>query len=228
MAAMKPHSSLRDYQDFINQVYGRGNERHFTVDEMLTNISRFAMRGLKGIRQQDKAKIRANVVVAVSWFISLLNQLGIDLDSAVWQRFPYVCSYCGECPCACKQKKIKKRLKVASGAGPRPKTIRAMQEMIKKIYPPERRTLSDAGIHFAEEVGELSESILLFRGHHRDHDFDEVSLEAADLFANAIGIYNSLGLDFASELSRLFSHGCHACRRTPCVCTYDFVMNFKS
>ncbi|MEA2715151.1 MAG: hypothetical protein QOG91_179 [Candidatus Parcubacteria bacterium] len=227
MASLEPQSSLKDYQDFVREVYGRSNERHFTVDEMLTNISRFAMRGLKGIRLRDSTKIRANLIVAVTWFFSLLNQLDIDLETAVWQRFPYTCSYCGECPCACKQKKIKRRLKVKSGKSMRSKTIQSLQEMIRRIYPPERRTLEDAGVHFAEEIGELSEAVLLFRGHHRDQDFDKVVLEAADLFSCAMGIYNSLGVDFALELARLFGRGCHVCKQTPCICTYDFVMNFK-
>lgn len=228
MASVKANSSLAGYQNFVREVYGPGNQRHFTTDEMLTNVARFSMRALKGVRKRDLEKVRVNMAVAVSWFISLLNQLDIDLDDATWNRFPYACSYCGECPCACKAKKIKKRVTVRIDPAMRPKTIRGMQEMIGKIYPPERRTLEEAGVHFAEEVGELSEAVLLFRGHHRNEDFDKVILESADAFTCAMGVYNSLGLDFAGELARMFANGCHVCHKTPCACNYNFVMNFKS
>src|SRR6185369_4556472 len=107
-----------------------------------------------------------------------LNQLDIDLESAVWNRFPNACSYCGECPCACKERKVKKRVKLAVSGSVRPKTISGIQAMIGNIYPPHRRTIEEAGVHFAEEVGELSEAVLLFRGHHRDEDFDKVVLES--------------------------------------------------
>ena len=132
-ASMKPTSSLRDYQRFVAAVYGQNNERHYSVEEMLTNISRFAMRGLKGIRKDDLEKIKVNMVIAVSWFVSLMNQLGVKLEDSVWNRFPYLCSYCGECPCACKRKKVHKRLKIRIDPKLRPKTVKALQTMFNEI-----------------------------------------------------------------------------------------------
>ena len=32
-----------------------------------------------------------------------------DVESAVWHRFPFVCSYCGKRPCSCKKNKSAKR-----------------------------------------------------------------------------------------------------------------------
>ena len=228
IASMKPTSSLRDYQEFVAAVYGQNNERHYNIDEMLTNISRFAMRGLKGIRKDDPEKIKVNMVIALSWFVSLMNQLGVDLEDAVWNRFPYLCSYCGECPCACRQKKVHKRLKIKINPKLCPKTIKALQTMFDRIYPASERTLEHAGIHLAEEVGELSESVLRFRGHHRDEDMKQVVLEASDLFSCFMGVFNSLDFDYGKELARLFSNGCHVCKKTPCACEYDAVVNFKS
>lgn len=227
-ASMKETSSLRDYQAFVAAVYGQSNERHFNTDEMLTNITRFSMRGLKGIRKGDDSKTQTNMTIAMSWFMSLMNQLGVDLEDAVWQRFPYLCSYCGECPCACKRKKVHKRSKIKVDQNLRPKTIRQLQTMFDGIYPASERTLEHAGIHLAEETGELSEAVLRFRGHHRDEDMEQVVLEASDLFSCFMGIFNSLGYDYSEELAAQFSDGCHVCKKTPCVCEYDAVVNFKS
>jgi len=228
MASIKPTSSLKDYQQFAQAVYGPSNQRDFTIDEMLTNISRFSMRGLKGIRKGDTEKIKTNIVIAISWFISLMNQLHIDIEESVWHRFPYLCSYCGECPCACKTKKVQKRVKISINDVLRPKTVSEFQKMFNDIYPAKNRTLEDAGIHLAEEVGELSEAVLKFRGHHAALDFDNVVLEASDLFSCFMGVLNSAGIEYHKILVEFYSDGCHVCKGTPCTCKYDFVINFKS
>ena len=228
MASVTLSSSLKDYQDFVEQVYGSKNRREFSIDEMLTNVARFSMRGLKGIRKGDGEKIRLNMLISLSWFMSLMSQLEIPIEEYVWNRFPYLCSYCGECPCACKAKKIQKRIQPHIDQSVRPKTIRGLQEMFGAIYPASARTLEHAGIHLAEEVGELSEAVLRFRGMHGKKDFDKVSLEAADLFSCFMGVLNSAGIDYAAALAEDFSDGCHVCKHAPCTCEYGFVIDFKS
>lgn len=222
------NKSLSDYQKLVNTIYGPNNSRYFTVDDMLTNINRFAMRSLKGIRKNDVEKIKINTVISLSWFTSLMNQLEIDLGNEVWHRFPYLCSYCGECPCVCKTKKVKKRTEIKVNEKTRPKNIHDLQVMFNEIYPTKSRTLEHAGIHLAEEVGELSEAVLKFRGLHTKEALDDVRLEAADLFSCFMGVCNSINFDYEKELSSLFSHGCHACHKTPCACEYDFIISYKS
>ncbi|HYF29164.1 MAG TPA: hypothetical protein VEA36_02245 [Candidatus Paceibacterota bacterium] len=228
MAALTPYPSLTDYQRFADAVYGLNNRRHFTADEMLTNILRFTMRGLKGIRKGDPEKVRMNMTIAISWTMSLLTQLGVDLERHVWERFPYRCSYCGQCPCACKAKKVQRRVKVVVDPRRRPRTIRDLQVMFNEIYPASSRTLEHAGIHLAEEIGEFSEAVMTYRGNHKDAEFDKVILEAADLYSCFMGVFNSLGIDYEKGLVASFKHGCHACKHIPCECEYQYVVNFKS
>ena len=228
MQSITSSSSLRNYQDFVGRTYGPSNRRHFSVDEMLVNIGRFSMRGLKGIRKGDTKKVSENLIISLSWCTSLMDQLGVDIEQSVWNRFPNVCSYCGESPCACKAKKVQKRLHIKPDETRRPSTIGGLQKMFDMIYPSSRRTIEQAGIHLAEEVGELSEAVLRFRGHHRDADFDQIVLEASDLFSCYMAVFNSLPLDYHTELVKAFSDGCHACRKSPCECPYDYVLNFKS
>jgi NTP pyrophosphatase (non-canonical NTP hydrolase) len=228
MASIKPNSSLRDYQLFVDKVYGPNNQRHFTVDEMLTNINRFVMRGLKGIRKGDNEKVKHNLIIAMSWTASLMNQFNIDLEEYAWHRFPYVCSYCGSRPCVCRAKKVKVRKKIRINAKLRPTTIRGFQEMLGKIYPPDTRSLEHAGIHLAEEVGELSEAVMTFRGHHTAQAFKHVTMEAADVFSCFMGVFNSLGFDYEKHLVQTFKNGCHACKKTPCACEYNYVVGYKS
>ena len=47
MASVKPTTTITEYQNFIQQIYGLPNMRNYSVGNLLTNMERFAMRGLK-------------------------------------------------------------------------------------------------------------------------------------------------------------------------------------
>lgn len=227
MSKIKENSTLNDFQKFVCEVYGLPNDRHFSTNDMLVNIQRFLMRGLKGIRKEDVEKTKFNLIISLSWTMSLLNQLHIKIDDEIWKRFPYSCHYCGTCPCSCKNKKVQKR-GIKNNRKKRPMAIRAFQEMFEKIYPSKQRSIQQAGVHLAEESGELSEAFLLYRGNHNPKYFESIKLEAADLMSCIFAVFNSLGLNMAKELSIIFSNNCHECKKAPCVCNFNDVMNYKS
>jgi len=228
MPSINTNSRLKEYQEFIRIVYGLPNDRHFNSNDMLANVERFIMRGLKGIRKNDQAKIKTNLVIALSWFTSLMNQLHIDIEKEIWERFPYLCSYCGNCPCSCKKEKLTERQMIVTDNKKRPKSLSGFQEMFEKIYPSKYRTVEHAGIHLAEEMGELSESFLAYQGNRDKSDLDKIRLEAADLFSCLMGIFNSIKIDLAAELSNIFSNNCHVCKKAPCECSFIEIVNFKS
>jgi NTP pyrophosphatase (non-canonical NTP hydrolase) len=228
MASVKRNTTIREYQGFVKEVYGLTNDRYFSLWDMITNMERFIMRGLKGIRKKDWEKIRINLLIAQSWFMSIANQLHIDIENAVWKRFPYLCSYCGSCPCSCKEKKLKRRVKVPINNKKRPKTLEEFQLMFKKIYPPETRTLEHSGVHLIEEAGEFSEALLTYRGRHEDKDFENIEIEAADLYSCLIGVFNSLDINVAKEVSAMFTKNCHVCKNAPCTCNFKDITSFES
>jgi NTP pyrophosphatase (non-canonical NTP hydrolase) len=228
MPRVAPGTSIREFQGFIREVYGLPNERHFSLWDMLSNVERFAMRSLKGIRKQDPQKAKANILISFSWFISVLNRLHIDLEDAAWNRFPAVCSYCATSPCSCREKHIVARQNASPDHSQKPASLDGFQVMFSRIYPPEKRTPEHAGIHLAEELGEFSEALLTYRGGHNDAAFAEVVSEAADVFSCLIGLCNSLGIRLADELSLFYSDGCHYCRRSPCACSFATIMTYES
>jgi len=228
MPQVKPTTTIKEYQQFVQDVYGLQNARYFSLQDMLTNVERFITRGLKGIRKGDAQKTKLNLMIALSWFMSMMNQLHIDIEEEVWRRFPYMCSYCAHCPCVCKAKKIQTRQKVTIDAKKRPKTMADFQKMFGEIYPASGRTLDHAGVHLAEEMGEIAEAILMYRGSHADEGFKNVILECADFVSCVMGVFNSLNIDVAKEVSQEFSKNCHVCKQAPCVCSFAEVMQFKS
>jgi NTP pyrophosphatase (non-canonical NTP hydrolase) len=229
MPVIKPNVSISQYQNFIREVYGLSNDRQFGVGEMVSNIERFLMRGLKGIRKNDPEKTKFNLLISFSWFMSLMNQLHIGIEEELWKRFPCVCSYCASSPCCCKEKKVKTRKTALPGNNAKkPKTLADFQLMFQRIYPADTRTLEHAGVHLAEEMGEFSESILIYRASHKESDFKNIFSEAADFISCLLGVFNSLGINAAIELSKMFKQNCHICKKAPCQCGFDLVANFKS
>ena len=228
MAQVKKNTTIKGYQDFIQRVYGENNNRSFGRRDMLINIERFATRGLKGIRKQDTKKAKFNLLISFSWLMSLMNRFNVDLENEVWKRFPYLCSYCASCPCSCKAKKVKSRQKVLVNEKKRPKTLEEFQNMFARIYPPETRSLEHAGIHLAEEIGELAEVLLAYRGGHKEEDLKNIPLESSDVFSCFAGIFNSIGESMAKELFVIFSNNCHICKKIPCVCSFKTITEFKS
>lgn len=228
MARVKKDVTIKEYQLFNSEVYGLSNDRYFSTSDMLTNIQRFLMRGLKGIRKGKEEKIIINMIISISWFMSLMNQLHIDIEDEVWQRFPYLCSYCGSAPCKCRELKVKSRKKPVVNRKLRPKTLNEYQTMFEYIYPSSTRNLETAGIHLAEEIGELAEAILTYQGSHKNDDFYEVTLESADLFSCFLAVFNSLNTKLSSELAALFTNNCHECHGKPCTCSFNKIMGYKS
>lgn len=228
MASFTKDGSLADFQRFIQEVYGLPDDRLFSVSDLISNQERFTMRALKGIRKGDFKKLKLNLMVATSWLMALANRFHIDLENIVWNRFPMICSYCGQKPCACKKIKPSKRIKITRYEFQRPHTISGFQKMFASIYPPHTRTLSEGGVHLAEEVGELSEAVHHFLGEHKNTTFQEIADEMADFISCVFGVANSASIDIAKELSKMYRNNCHVCHESPCTCSFSLVAKFKS
>lgn len=228
MSRFYREQSLRDLQEFTLDIYGLPDDRQYSLEGLLVHTQRFAMRALKGIRKEDPKKIRTNLIISILWALAIANRLHIDLEDEVWTRFPMLCSYCGKKPCICKTAKAEKRQKTRINNALRPKTLSALQAMFNEIYPDNGRTLTDAGIHFAEEVGEISEAIHNYTGQHLQKQFEEVKLEMADFLSCAFGIANSLGIDLGQEFAEMFHDNCHVCHNKPCSCSFTEVASIKT
>jgi len=226
MINFKSTGSISDFQDFIKDVYSLSDDRNYSIHDILMQQQRFVMRALKGIRKDNIEKLKLNLLIAFSF--AMVNRLHIDIEDEVWKRFPYLCSYCGNKPCICKKIKPTARLKVKIDNDLKPKSLSGFQKMFNEIYPADSRTLADAGVHLAEEMGEVSEAIHNYLGQHQQKQFDEVRLELADFVSCVFGVANSAKIDMAQELGKMYSNGCHVCHDTPCVCSFSEVAKLKT
>ena len=219
---------MADFQKFVSDVYAFSDDRLYSIWDLLTQQQRFAMRSLKGIRKGDVDKIKTNLIISFSWLMAIANRLHINIEDEVWKRFPMLCSYCGKKPCVCKTTKLTKRASVKVDKTLRPQNLVAFQKMFDEIYPTKNRTVTDAGVHLAEEMGEVSEAIHNYFGQHLQKQFNNVKLEVADFISCVFGVANSANIDVAKELSLMFSDSCHVCHKAPCICGFSEVVHIKS
>jgi len=221
-------NSLFQFQKLIQEIYGPPADRLYSILDLLTQQQRFAMRALKGIRKGDKEKLKKNLFISFSWLIVIANRFHINVEAEVWRRFPMFCSYCGRQPCACKKIKPATRAAIVRRSSLKPMMLADFQKMFAEIYPPQFRTLVDAGLHFAEEIGEVGETIHGFLGEHKNVQFNEVKNEIADCVSCIFGIANSAAIDIAKELEEMYYDNCHACHIVPCVCNFSSMAKFQS
>ena len=227
--SLKKTASLRDLQKFNSNVYALTDDRLYSIWDLLVQQSRFAMRALKGIRKGDRDKTKLNLLISLSFLSAIANRLRIDIEDEVWARFPMRCSYCGRKPCVCREVKSVTRHKSAKINNKlRPVSLKAFQEMFNEIYPVSKRTITDAGIHLAEEIGEMSEAISNYLGQHLEKQFDDIKFEMADVVSCIFGVANSANIDCAKELSMMFVNNCHVCHKAPCICSFSKVIKTKS
>lgn len=222
------NGSIANLQEINRLIYGQQYDRFYSVFDLLSNLHKFNARALKGIRKDDIKKTKTNLLVSIAWMMMIAERFYIDTEKVVWERFPYLCSYCSNCPCLCKKNKIKKRLTPKIDNSKKPKTISEFQEMFEQIYPPKTRSLTDAGMHLAEELGELSEAIHNYLGKHLRKQFIAIESELADYVSCFFGLISSLQIDLQKEVKHQYKENCYICHKTPCICTYSTIASFKS
>ena len=227
-ATLSPDFTFGDFQKFTREVYGVPDDRLYSRWDLMTHQQRFLMRSLKGIRKDDMEKMTLNLLISMSFLMNIANRLHIDIDRELQTRFPEVCSYCGKTPCECKEKKTTKRTRIAVQDSFEQKPVAQFQVMFESVYPKERRTLADAGVHLAEESGEVAEAMQVYYGEHKEEQFNEIAVEIADLVSCMFGVANSAGVDLSKEIRTLFSNGCHVCYKTPCACGYVTASTYES
>ncbi len=228
MARFVSGGSLSQFQNFNREVYGLPDDRLFSLSDLLSNQERFAMRALKGIRKGDTEKLKSNLLISFSWLTAIAGRLHIDMEEVIWKRFPFVCSYCGKQPCSCKKIKLASRRKLAVKSSLKPKSLAGFQKMFSLVYPADSRTLFEAGVHLAEEIGELNEVIHFFSGEHKAKYFEEIKKEIADVVSCFFSVANSAKIDIAAGLAKMYGNNCHVCHKAPCVCNFSFVAKFES
>lgn len=215
-------------QSLISDIYSIPCDRNFSVSDLISQMDRFTMRALKGIRKDDRRKLVRNLLISFCWSMIFANRFRVDVEEILWQRFPMLCSYCGTRPCSCKRIKPKKRAKIFKNRALKPKRIVDFQKMFQEIYPAEARTLQHAGVHLGEELGEVSEAVHNFLGEHKKGQLMRIEEELADYLSCVFSVANSADINLAQGIHLMFEKNCFVCHELPCSCSFSTFSRFKS
>lgn len=137
---------------------------------------------------------RADFLGMLKELLVIAGSCGINIEKAVWEKYPDRCPYCESKPCSCggQKKAAHRRLH----APPRSLTLQEAQTMLGEIYPPGKVSLQSVQRHIHEEVIEADKElwIWLLSG---EGDSQKVEEEFADIFAWMMQAANTLGIPVA-------------------------------
>lgn len=177
---------------------------------------------------EAKSMISENITVTLKRLLCLANILEVDVEKAVWNKYPNVCPYClKEENCRCgknepiyetrKDEYSEKLNDYRKNPKNKPRSLKGFQRMSQRIYgnvnkedgAESLRTILD---HVFEETGEISRAI-------RIRDRDNLKNEFADFFMWLMAFVNELGVgDFGELFWNLYPGKCRKCGRRKCEC----------
>ena len=97
---------IKEFQDrikknFFHKDSRRGPEKTYLwLMEEIGELS-------QAILENDKQNIAEELSDVAAWIFSLANIYGIDLDSAMQDKYPDTCKVCHSSPCICEKKPVK-------------------------------------------------------------------------------------------------------------------------
>lgn len=190
-------------------------------------------------RTSDPDGSRDFLAKIFGWYCALANRLNVDIEHALWSKYPRVCPRCVDTVCSCKPPlnpvaaaslEVMARQKEAQ----KPRSLREWQNMFANIYrgpsgaenvPASRERLAVIFSRMAEELGEVAETLLLDDAIDKNVEL-VVRNEMADLGAWIFALANNLqyvdpsatGVTLADVAWNLYGGACHRCHKLPCVC----------
>lgn len=242
---LRTNWSLSQWQHRLSEMFGNINkqrnplETFARVTEIATGISR-------GVREEDKEILKKFVPRFLAWLLGLSTQLGIDLEEAVYNSYPGVCTYC-RLPegCTCKLKRTTderisdpNEIEELQSRHPRPTNLLEWVGMFAHIYHDINKNTGRLQMlgHFMEELGEVCEIIRFHLTLDEDLERWNVTLsrtdiekllpqEFADLFAWLCGLANSMGIEIDAFMKDIYQPNCPECAKPVCECPPYHVHN---
>jgi NTP pyrophosphatase (non-canonical NTP hydrolase) len=95
---------VREFQALMRELYlekdtKRGENK--TMKWLASEVEELQDALLKG----DKGAIKEEVADVVAWAVSIANLRDVDVETALKEKYPDLCGYCGKSPCVCEEGK---------------------------------------------------------------------------------------------------------------------------
>jgi NTP pyrophosphatase (non-canonical NTP hydrolase) len=206
--------SLDGWQEMFAGIYTEKDERDYAPADLLLRVQEEAAKIDEGIRKENGPEINNALPHLFCWFLSFCNMVGIDIEEAVWEKYPAVCPYCGReenCMCITEEEKPSQWFK--NYGGRIPTSLDDWQEMFRRIYGRINKAtwLVQVWLHVHEELGELSREFRL-------EEISKTREEVADCFAWLMAFCNKLNIQLGAITWRVYPGVCSVCKKDKCQC----------
>ncbi len=92
--------TIQDFQNLMKDLYGE-RDRKRGIEKSLMWLLTENGELIEAFLKKNVEQIHEEVADVFAWLCSVCNLLEIDLESAVWEKYPGNCPKCNSNPCKC-------------------------------------------------------------------------------------------------------------------------------
>jgi len=218
--------TVSEFQRMFNLIYFKANEKYDDGD-LVRRLVEECSRMIEAARKDCRDEMEMRIPRVYSWHNALATRLHINLDEALWQKFPGACSYCTrekDCICGTEHPEIENKEGVLrrlcrDTVGRKPETLRGHHQLHDRLYKWQnaRILVIQVAAHLAEESGEVSTAHRHFT--EGTSSLKDVGEEMADIVSWLFALTTRLDLGPFDELVwNRYPFECERCGKEPCRC----------
>lgn len=211
--------SLKEWQEMFERIYGEHKKQYWTSESLLLHVVEAGAEITEFLRHQNSEGVISRLPILFKRLIAFCNMMRVDLEEAVWYKYPAICPYCfrtEKCLCITEERVYRERADLDSYRNMshfRPSSLYEWQDMFSRIYGNINKTVWREMIwfHFEEEVGEVSKAFRL-------KDTQALQNELADTFAWLMAFCTKLSINLDDLSWQEYPGICNECKKEKCEC----------
>ena len=210
--------TVSEYQRMLASIYTEANERYSDEDLFRRIVEEMSV-VMEIVRKDRREELPEQLARTYSWLNALANRHRVDLQEALWRKYPNVCSYClrpKDCYCTVEHPEIPDKenilRRLRRDRSNEPKLLKDHQELHRRLYGRQNDRILpiQTAAHLIEEAGEMSRD---FRHGNRE-GFES---EMVDIISWIFAIANRLNIGMAEKVWERYPGECERCHETVCV-----------
>lgn len=224
---------VEEFQKMFRYIYHELNTQQYKEDkDLIARLIEEITKLMEHARKDRRAAFREQLTNIFSWFMAVANRLEINIQEALWYKYPGICPYCfKEKDCICgtehpviEDKEVKLRRLRREHAGREPRTLTGHQALHDRLYSWQHDCELPIVItaHLVEEAGEVSYAhrhfIMARNLKEKDSLRNSICEEMADILSWMFALANRLEFDLADAVWEYYPYECVKCHEAPCIC----------
>jgi NTP pyrophosphatase (non-canonical NTP hydrolase) len=219
--------TLTEFQQMFFHIYGKADQKYSDRDLLFRLMEEIAST-MELARKDYRDAFKIQLATIFSWYISVANRFGINLQEILWFKYPGACTYCtreANCTCAVEHPQVKNKEEIVRRMrrernGREPISLSEHQALHKRLYGWQNARILPIQVaaHLAEEMGEVC-------GAYRRGNFEEFRDELADIASWIFALATRLELagepeefDLARLVWERYPYECWKCHSDVCNC----------